>query len=146
MQDFRAYQSTISLWYDLMQGAQEKGDFYLQENVESYIVFLLMRFTERPEIANVVLAEDYLLASQRTGVMHHEKMRDVADGCLLHAGFYPDRSIRKNVSVNYFLDMGRIAYRSLTVLPERIWTGPYHDLEDKIDDAARVLALVNQMQ
>lgn len=146
MQDFNAYETTMSMWYDLMQGAQAYGECYLNEPVESYVVFVLMRFTQRPELADVVLAEDYFRASQKEGSLQHEKMRDVADGCLLYAGFFPDRSTRKNVSEDYFLDLGRMAYRSLSSLPERIWTGPYRDMEQTIDDAAKVLSYINQIQ
>ena len=101
MQDFNAYETIMGQWFDLMRMAQAQSASYLREDVESYLVLLLMRFTERPELASVVLAEDYLHATQSSGRVQHEKMRDVADGCLLHAGFYPERSERKNVSPEY---------------------------------------------
>lgn len=105
--------STMEEWLALVSEAKVAADCKLDEDMESYLVFLLMRFTEKPEIAASVLALDYLRSAQISGHLAQDHLRDVGDKCLLYSGLFPERAVRRRVKVSYFVDLGRGAYNQL---------------------------------
>ena len=60
----------ISQWHALVNEAQASTRLILPENTESYLVFLLMRFSQSPELAESVLAVDFLNSMQAAGTRH----------------------------------------------------------------------------
>lgn len=99
-------------WHSLVTEAQQASGIQLDEELESYLVFLLMRYTDRPEMAASVLAIDYLEGSHCLGQVRREKMRDVGDQCLLYSGLFPERAEKRRVRVSYYVDLGRSAYQT----------------------------------
>lgn len=106
-------ETSTAQWHSLVTDAEAKMGVHLDEDLESYLVFLLMRFTSRPEIANSILALDYLQGLQSSGQLQQDQMRDVGDICLLHAGFFPKRAEKRLVKISYYVDLGRSAYSQL---------------------------------
>ncbi len=100
-------------WHSLVTEAEAGMGIHLDEDLESYLVFLLMRFSTRPEIADRILALDYLQGMQASGQVQQEQMRDVGDICLLHAGFFPKRAEKRLVKISYYVQLGRSAYHHL---------------------------------
>ncbi len=100
-------------WNKLVLEAEEAIHIHLDEDLESYLVFLLMRFHSRPEIAKSVMALEYLEGLQASGQMRREQMRSVGDQCLLYSGLFPQRARRSRVTIGYYVDLGRSAYRNL---------------------------------
>lgn len=103
-------ESSTAQWHSLVTDAEAEIGVHLDEDIESYLVFLLMRFIARPEIAGSILALDYLHSMQGRGQLQKEQMRDVGDICLLHAGFFPKRAQKRLVKISYYVDLGRSAY------------------------------------
>jgi len=106
-------ETSTAQWHRLVTDAEAEIGTHLDEDLESYLVFLLMRFTSRPDIAGSILALDYLHGLQARGQLQQEQMRDVGDICLLHAGFFPKRAEKRLVKISYYVDLGRSAYRHL---------------------------------
>lgn len=106
-------ETSTAQWHGLVTDAEAEMGIHLDEDLESYLVFLLMRFTARPEIADSILALDYLQGMQSRGQLQQEQMRDVGDICLLHAGFFPKRAEKRLVKISYYVDLGRSAYDHL---------------------------------
>ncbi len=100
-------------WNKLVLEAEEAIQIHLDEDLESYLVFLLMRFHSRPEIARSVMALEYLEGLQSSGQIRREQLRSVGDQCLLYSGLFPQRARRNQVTVGYYIDLGRSAYRNL---------------------------------
>lgn len=100
-------------WHALVCEGEKLAARTLREDVQSYLVFLLQRFLGKTEIAAQVLALDYLKGLRTAGQRQFEKLRDVGDVCLLHAGLFPQRARRRRVSVNYYVDLGIGAYYQL---------------------------------
>jgi len=100
-------------WHKLVSEAEQRAQRSLNEELQSYLVFLLQRFLNRPEMTSRVLALDYLKSFRISGQRQIGKLRDVGDICLLHAGFFPQRARRRRVSVNYYVDLGVGAYYQL---------------------------------
>jgi len=100
-------------WHDLVKEAEAFNGVSLDEELESYLVFLLMRYTGKPELAAKVMALDYLHGAQTAGSERREKMRDVGDQCLLYSGLFPKRAEKRRVRVSYYVDLGRTAYQNV---------------------------------
>ncbi len=103
----------VADWQKLVCEAEAELGVALDEELESYLVFTLMRYTSRADMASQVMALDYLEAMQGTASVNGQKMREVADQCLLLTGLFPARVQRRRVSITYYVDLGRSAYQYL---------------------------------
>ena len=103
-------------WYELVSEAEATAQCALVEELESYLVFLLMRFANRPDLAGTPLALKYLHSVHATGRLQQEQLKDVGDQCLLLSGLFPRLAERKHVKISYFVDLGRVAYHQLSTL------------------------------
>lgn len=113
MHDFDLQPTSTAHWYKLVCDAEHRAHRHLGEEVQSYLVFLLQRFLGKSEIAGQVLALDYLKSFYSTGRQQIDRLRDVGDSCLLHAGFFPMRARRRLVNTSYYVDLGIGAYYQL---------------------------------
>lgn len=102
-----------SLWQALVAEAAALSGVQLDEELESYLVFTLMRYLRRPDMAQRILALDFLEAFQHTLPQRSEALRDVGDQCLLFSGLFPRRAERRRVRVSYYVSLGRSAYQNL---------------------------------
>lgn len=107
------YTSTAS-WKTLVSEASRACQIELSEDLESYLVFMLMRYTESPEVANSILALDYLSSMDKLGHQQVASLRDVGDLCLLHSGLFPGRASRRKVRISYYVDLGKTAYLKIS--------------------------------
>ncbi len=105
--------SAMSQWQRLVGEAQKAAQTDLDEQLESYLVFLLMRFMGDTHVAARVLALDYLESMHVSGHACQQQLRDVGDRCLLVSGLFPQRAERRRVSIGYFVNLGRGAYGHL---------------------------------
>jgi len=115
-------------WHTLVREAARVCDGDLDEELESYLVFLLMRFAQRPEMARSVLALDYLRGLQQP--RQREQLQDVGDQCLLYSGLFPLRARRRRVALSYYVDLGRAAYLQLGENLERSWGQLFEHLSE----------------
>ena len=99
-------------WHNLVSEAQQTAGVQLNEELESYLVFMLMRYTDKPEMATSILALDYLNGANCLGQLRQDRMRDVGDQCLLYSGLFPERAERRRVRISYYVDLGRSAYQT----------------------------------
>ena len=105
--------TSTAQWHALVSEAESASARRLDETLESYLVFLLMRFAARPDLAGRVMAIDYLRGSAASGQLKEVALRDVGDQCLLFSGLYPRHAERRMVRVSYFVELGRGAYGQL---------------------------------
>ncbi|WP_419419637.1 hypothetical protein ACNVED_14215 [Legionella sp. D16C41] len=105
-----------SQWYALVNEAQASTRLILNENTESYLVFLLMRFSQGPNLIESVLALDFLESMQTTGRRQAELLRDVGDKSLLFCGLFPGIAERRKLNLSYFANMGKTAYLCVSEL------------------------------
>jgi len=97
-------------WHQLIIEAQRTVQINLGEELESYLVFLLMRFIEKPDIANFVVALEFLSAAQEDGHLNAQHLQKIGDICLLLAGLFPQRAVKRCIRVSYFVNIGQSAY------------------------------------
>ena len=103
-----------ALWYKLVSDAEAATNIKLEQDLESYLVFMLMRFTNKPKLLSGIVAVDYLNAQQENEHVRHDILRDVGDKCLLYSGLFPKLAERRRVQLSYYIDIGRGAYLNLS--------------------------------
>lgn len=114
MQSLILHPTSIAQWHALLNEAQKSSTIYLKEDLEAYLVFLLMRFTSQPEIASSVLGLDFLKCHQYRDAEQSHLLKDLGDRCLLFAGLFPGRAIKRRVKLSYFIKLGQRAYSTLS--------------------------------
>jgi len=140
MSELLIHTSATAEWLSLVNDAESAAALHLDEEMQSYLVFLLMRFTGQPELAASVLAVEYLQSMQSQGRIGHDQLRNVGDKCLLYSGLFPERAERRRVKISYFVDLGRSAYQQLSDRMEHSAAAMYHHL------AAAFVSLMDILQ
>jgi len=135
--------AAVALWQDLIREAGRNGAATLDEDSESYLVFLLMRHLRDAGLAGRVFALDYLQALQDSP--RPEALRDVGDRCLLIAGLYPHQAQRRLVGLDYFLTLGSQAYAELAAVARTAWAELYRALATHFARLVRVLVQVRRI-
>lgn len=107
--------TTMAQWQALVKDAESTSHLTLDVELESYLVFLLGRFNQRPDIANCLLATEFL-SSLEKNPQQKDSLREVGDKCLLFAGFFPEQAEKKRVKIKYFIELGQTAYVQLASL------------------------------
>lgn len=108
-----------SQWQVLVNEAQAATSLILDENTESYLVFLLMRFSQGSKLVESVIALDFLESMNTSGRRQIDLLKDVGDKSLLFCGLFPGMAKQRHVSLSYFSDIGQAAYLSVGELQER---------------------------
>ena len=101
-------------WHNLLIEAQEKSGHTLIEPVEHYVLITLDAYTAQLKLATSALAIEFLENVHVNHVRDFQKLRSVGDQCLILAGLFPERAKRKNVSAEYFRNLGENAYYVLS--------------------------------
>ena len=86
----------------------------LPETLESYLVFLLMRFMGCPQLTSSVVAIEFLESLEKLKFARESALQGVGDKCLLLAGFFPELAKRRRVRVSYYIEIGQSAYANLS--------------------------------
>lgn len=146
----------MELWQALVREAGERAGEPLDEQRESYLVFVLLRHQRDAQLLARIQALEWLHAQSLAGQQHRDALRDVGDRCLLIAGLYPKLAERRRVGVDYFIELGRGAYLGVAdtgrsayaALFEQLARG-YHGLVRTLramrgDDAWDLLAAASQ--
>jgi len=107
-------QTEVAQWHSLIKEAEEQCSCHLNEAMESYLVFTLMRFMKDQDLATQTMALEYLRTHGLPKSMRIEHLRDIGDQCLLLSGLYPQRAEKRLVRVSYYVNMGRSAYHHIS--------------------------------
>lgn len=101
-------------WVEFVKFGEARAERNLSEELESFLVFTLMRFAERTDLFLFTLALEYLKAStEYTGRKKEQVLSEVGDVSLLLAGLFPERSRKLGIPPSYFSQMGRMAFSEL---------------------------------
>lgn len=128
-----------SQWHALVNEAQASTRLILNEGTESYLVFLLMRFSQTTHLLESVIAIDFLESMQLVGSRQREQLKDVGDKSLLFCGLFPGMANRRHVSLEYFSDIGQAAYLSVGDLEEAQSSNLYYQLSEQFITMQQIL-------
>jgi hypothetical protein len=133
-------------WQKLVKEAEEENHIQLDEELESYLVFLLMRYTEKPEMAGKVMALEYLRGMQVRGAQRQGQLRDVGDQCLLYCGLFPRLAERRRVRISYYVDLGRSAYHCVAGVSQKAMASMYAHLSERFVELMDTLQAMRTLQ
>lgn len=136
--------SETAQWHALVQQAEEQYGCHLDEAMESYLVFMLMRFMGKQDLGSQALAMDYLRAHGLPTSLRLDQLRDVGDQCLLLSGLFPQRAEKRLVRVSYYVDMGRSAYHHLSGQIQYATAELYRQLAEAFVTLMDVLQTIRQ--
>lgn len=119
--------STAS-WQSLVIEAEAASHIHLNEDLQSYLVFLLMRYLNRVDLLDKPLALDFLESVHEHGQHQQSHLRELGDKCLIVSGFFPGLAKRRLVQVKYFVRLGQGAYSTLSYLTDKSHRLLYREL------------------
>ena len=103
----------MNAWYQLINAAKDQCGYEFAEGIDHYLVLTLEAFLKDTEIASNVLALAYLENMRQESHVTIQNLRHVGDQCLLISGLFPERAQKRNVSLGYYVDMGKNSYLQL---------------------------------
>ena len=107
-------ETSIALWQDVIVYAEGRCAVKLTPELEHYLIVLLSRYMDRPDIAQQVFATAFLDALHKQRQQRLITLQNVGDQCLLMAGLFPQVANKKRVNITYFVDLGRSAYANIS--------------------------------
>ena len=111
--------SELSQWHALVREAEQDYGVQLDEAMQSYLVFTLMRFARNQQLNSHALAIDYLNTHHLPNNLRSEQLRNIGDQCLLVSGLYPQSAEKRLVGVTYYVDLGRSAYHHISTVTQK---------------------------
>ncbi len=111
--------SEVSQWHALVHEAEQDYGCQLDEAMQSYLVFTLMRFAKDQQLNSKALAIDYLKSHHLPKNIRNEQLRNIGDQCLLVSGLYPRSAEKRQVGVTYYIDLGRSAYHHISTVTQQ---------------------------
>jgi hypothetical protein len=106
--------SSAALWKEIVQEAEAACETTLNHELEAYLVFLLVRYINKPEIAKQVMATELMQALQVSTNARKIALQGVGDTCLLFSGLFPKVAEKRLVKISYFVNLGRGAYHAMS--------------------------------
>lgn len=122
--------SELSQWHTLVQEAEQDYGCKLDETMQSYLVFTLMRYANNSQLNSKALALDYLISHRLPSSLRSEQLRNIGDQCLLVSGLFPQSAEKRQVGVNYYIDLGRSAYFHISTLTQQSIAELYQQLAE----------------
>ncbi|MGD8926440.1 MAG: hypothetical protein PVG20_06305 [Thioalkalispiraceae bacterium] len=145
MSEVEMEKTAFAQWHELVKEAEEYNGVNLDEELESYLVFTLMRYTQQPELVSKIIALEYLNGAQASGSERQERMRDVGDQCLLFSGLFPHHAKRRNVKISYYVNIGKTAYHTLAELTQQALADMYTNLSNSFVELMDTLLAIRNM-
>jgi len=136
--------TVLAEWQALVKEAENSSRLVLTEDLESYLVFLLMRFINHPEMADSVLALEFLRSIEKSGARQKDELRNVGDKCLLFAGLFPGRAEKRHVEISYFVELGQQAYANLSAISQQKLADLYKELGEEFVRLMDVLQTIRE--
>lgn len=109
--------STLTgLWHDIIHEAEAACTIFLKEEIEAYLVFLLARYVNKPQIVKQIIAKEFMEGLKHSH-HHHQRalaMQEVGDKCLIFSGLFPQIAEKRLVKISYFVNIGQASYESIS--------------------------------
>lgn len=134
--------TSTAQWHSLINEAIHSSGIQLQEDLESYLVFLLMRYIGHNQLTTSLLALEFLNAYQLNNL---EGLRNVGDKCLLFSGLFPGRALRRKINIDYYIKLGKSAYGSLGKIKQKQMAKLYIHLSQEFVSLMDVLHFIREM-
>lgn len=115
--------TTAALWHDIVHDAEIQCDVHLEEEFESYLVFLMIRYTTKPEIVKQIIATEFLMGMESKARLKHHILQEVGDKCLIFTGLFPKIAQKRHVQMGYFIKLGQSSYATISKSKNDLYEG-----------------------
>lgn len=126
-------------WRALVTAAEASAQSCLDDDLESYLVMLLLRFARRGQRAG---EPPVLGAGGASETLTTEGLIDAGDRCLVIAGLMPDQALAQGLPVRHFVDTGRYAFEEAA---RRTANPIFRRLADQFVDLMDVLQVMRTL-
>ncbi len=106
--------TSTALWYEIIYEAENSCEITLKQELEWYLIGLLIRFTANPQIVKQIMAIDFLQGLKLAKHQREVVLQDVGDKCLIFSGLFPANSEKRLVKPSYFVNLGQSAYLNIS--------------------------------
>lgn len=103
----------VKAGYEVVMIAEARSKINLEHEIEAWVVHLIARYMETPDISQEPIAIKMLKSVNESGERRKQQLQQIAEECLLIDGF--ELNSRRWPSANYYRDMGKLA------LEHRAW-------------------------
>lgn len=139
------YPTELAQWHALINEAEQACATRLDEELQSYLVFLLMRYIGATQLPDSVLALDYLNSLESSGQLRAEQLRAVGDKCLLYSGLFPGRAERRRVRISYYVELGISAYGVLATTLAGLKAQIFQQLSERFVGLMDILQMTREL-
>ena len=139
-------ESPTEFFRELVETAMQNQRVSARELTSFYVVNLLAGFVQPDARADddAPLGVRLAQALQAAGAAQRDALRKVGDQSLFISGFFSDSLNRSLVDVDYYIQLGECAYRSLARRGDRTLSGVFDELSDKFTTFVDVLGEVSE--
>lgn len=139
-------ESPTEFFRGLVESAMQNQRVSAHELTSFYVVKLLAGFVHGDARADgdQPLGTRFARALQTAGVAQRDGLRSVGDQSLFITGFFADSLNRSLVDVDYYIQLGESAYRSLARHGDRTYAEVFDELSDKFTTFVDVLGEVSE--
>lgn len=132
--------SIPTLWQGIIHEAEATCEILLNEDLEAYLVFLLARYTNKPDILKQIMASQFLDGIKAPTNKRELVLQEVGDKCLIFSGLFPNMAEKRMVKISYYVGMGQTAYDTISKKRNDI----YHLLSKQFVSLMDVLQSIRQ--
>jgi hypothetical protein len=104
----------VALWQNIIHEAELANSIILSHELEAYVVMLMLRYMDKPELAREIIATKLLEGLNNTPAKRESSLQKVGDICLLFSGLFPGLAEKRLVKISYFINIGRGAYATVS--------------------------------
>jgi hypothetical protein len=108
------HSTPVALWQEVVHEAEAACETTLEHELEAYLVFLLSRYINKPEIAKQAMAMELMQSLQLSPKTRDLALQGVGDTCLLFSGLFPGMAEKRLVKISYFVSIGQGAYHAIS--------------------------------
>lgn len=106
--------NSIVLWQEVVREAEKKCAVTLEGALEEYLISLLFKYIDKPDVVGKVFATAFLHAMQQQPNQRQHALQQVGDECLILTGLFPRIANKRCVKIRYFVDLGQAAYAAIS--------------------------------
>lgn len=132
----------LAQWYALVAEAECVAKLELDQDIERYLVLMLIHYCTSTDIVGCRMSIDYLNALHSPRRFQLEALQRVADICLIYNGFYGEYLKKLGDNCHYYTNLGTHCYHMIF---ERFGAELYEKIADHYLDACHILQSVRSI-
>ena len=137
-------ESPTEFFREMVETAMQNQRVSAHELTSFYVVNLLTGFVHSDSRADEPLCTRLARAMQAAGVAQRDDLRNVGDHSLFISGFFSDSLNRSLVDIDYYIQLGEHAYRSLARRGPHTLADVFDELSDKFTEFVYVIGEVSE--